>query len=452
MASLSKYKSNGNYRILFNFKGNRNTIYLGKMEPRQATRLTDKVETLESLLNSGGSVSENPILDAWVKEIIGTPIHEKLVKAGLLSPVGKVKLAEFIDDYIASRTDIKNQTRKNLCASRRLIVEHFGASKDLRLINPADIAKLKATLLTTYANATVSRVLRRGRQFFGNAVDAGIITKNPFDKMKFPSQKNPSRLRFIDRKTAEKVNDACPSAQWRLIFALARFGGLRIPSELVGLKWTDILWEQGKIRIHSPKTEHIEGKDHRWLPLFPELSKPLEESFELAKDGEAFIFPKAINISTNLRKGLTDILKKAGISPWPKLFQNLRASRETELCKEHSEHVACEWIGNTITVARGHYLQVTDNDFAKATGRITGTQNLINPLRIELPEVEIGNAESNAHDAKTTHFTTHQGGSDMFSNVQNLIENPENYRVLSAFIEEMQNDLVPRVGIEPTTS
>ncbi|NDH06971.1 hypothetical protein EBX93_13810 [bacterium] len=380
-----------------------------------------------------------------------TPIHEKLVKAGLLSPVGKVKLAEFIDDYIASRTDIKNQTRINLCASRRLIVKHFGASKDLRLINPADIAKLKATLLTTYANATVSRVLRRGRQFFGNAVDAGIITKNPFDKMKFPSQKNPSRLHFIDRKTAEKVNDACPSAQWRLIFALARFGGLRIPSELVGLKWTDILWEQGKIRIHAPKTEHIEGKDQRWLPLFPELRKPLEESFELAKVGDSFIFPKTINNRTNLRKGLTDILKKAGISPWPKLFQNLRSSRETELCQDWPLHIVTNWIGNTAAVAVGHYLQVTDNDFAKATG-VTGTQNLINPPKIELPEVEIGNAESNANDAKTTHFTTHQGGSDMFSNVQNLIENPENYRVLSALIGELQNDQVPRVGIEPTTS
>ena len=40
----------------------------------------------------------------------------------------------------------------------------------------------------------------------------------------------------------------------------------------------------------------------------------------------------------------------------------------------------------------------------------------------------------------------------MFGNVQDLLANPENYSVLSAFIGELQNEQVPRVGIEPTTS
>ena len=106
------------------------------------------------------------------------------------------------------------------------------------------------------------------------------------------------------------------------------------------------------------------------------------------------------------------------------------------------------WIGNTPTVAIGHYLQVTDTDFAKAVG-VTSTPNLVNKPDIELQRGETGNAESNAHGAKTTHFATHQGGSDMFSNVQNLITNPENYSVLSAFIGELQKDQASRQGLEP---
>ena len=61
------------------------------------------------------------------------------------------------------------------------------------------------------------------------------------------------------------------------------------------------------------------------------------------------------------------ILRKAKVKPWPKLFQNQRSSRETELLKEFPVHVVCAWLGNTPRVALKHYAQVTDEDFKKAT-------------------------------------------------------------------------------------
>jgi hypothetical protein len=60
------------------------------------------------------------------------------------------------------------------------------------------------------------------------------------------------------------------------------------------------------------------------------------------------------------------ILKRAGLTPWPRLFHNLRASRETELAGEWPLHVAAEWIGNTTLVAAKHYLMVRDKDFTRA--------------------------------------------------------------------------------------
>ncbi len=76
----------------------------------------------------------------------------------------------------------------------------------------------------------------------------------------------------------------------------------------------------------------------------------------------------------NLRTQLLRILKKAKIGPWPKLFQNLRSSRETELMKEFPIHVVCGWLGNTPKVAIKHYTQVTDEDFRKANGGDPGRQ------------------------------------------------------------------------------
>jgi hypothetical protein len=70
--------------------------------------------------------------------------------------------------------------------------------------------------------------------------------------------------------------------------------------------------------------------------------------------------------NTNLRTQLLRIIKRAGLKVWPKLFQNLRSTRQTELEELFPSHVVCAWIGNSEKVARKHYLQVTDEHFAKA--------------------------------------------------------------------------------------
>jgi hypothetical protein len=62
------------------------------------------------------------------------------------------------------------------------------------------------------------------------------------------------------------------------------------------------------------------------------------------------------------------IIRKAGLNPWPKVWQNLRSTRETELLKDFPIDVVCGWIGNTEIIARRHYLQITDADFDRATG------------------------------------------------------------------------------------
>ena len=75
----------------------------------------------------------------------------------------------------------------------------------------------------------------------------------------------------------------------------------------------------------------------------------------------------------NLRTQLIRIIRRAGLEPWPKLFQNLRSTRETELAEEYPMHVVCAWIGNTKSVAAKHYLQVTDEHFRKAAQNPTQT-------------------------------------------------------------------------------
>ena len=68
----------------------------------------------------------------------------------------------------------------------------------------------------------------------------------------------------------------------------------------------------------------------------------------------------------NLRTNFLKIIRGTGVEPWPKPWQNLRSTRETELAEVYPAHVVCAWIGNSEAVAREHYLQVTDDHFAQA--------------------------------------------------------------------------------------
>jgi hypothetical protein len=73
------------------------------------------------------------------------------------------------------------------------------------------------------------------------------------------------------------------------------------------------------------------------------------------------------------------IIERAGLKAWPKLWQNLRSTRETELAESYPLHVVCAWIGNSEQVAAKHFLQVTDEHFEQAAngsrngGGVNGT-------------------------------------------------------------------------------
>ena len=50
----------------------------------------------------------------------------------------------------------------------------------------------------------------------------------------------------------------------------------------------------------------------------------------------------------------------------PKAFNNLRASRATELAEQFPGHVAAKWLGHTEEIANAHYRQVLPVHFEKA--------------------------------------------------------------------------------------
>jgi len=364
MASISN-DPNGRRRILFiNAAGKRQAIRLGKVSLRYAESVKVKVEDLVSARITGHAPADDT--SRWLANL-DAKLYDMLASVGLVKTREVATLGAFTRSYIDGRVDIKPHTRINLEQARSYLLGFLPETHTLRSILAGDAEDFRLYLIGKgLSDNTVRRAIGRARQFFRSAIKKGLIQSNPFEGIAASVRANPQRFYFVSRVDAQKVLDQCPDIEWKLIFALARFGGLRCPSEILSLKWEDVNWEHNRIRVPIPKTEHHEGGASRMIPLFPELRQPLLEVFEQAEPGTEHVISRYRNSNANLRTQLHRITRRAGLEPWPKTFQNLRSTRETELAETFPMHVVCRWIGNSQPVAAQHYLQLTDDHFDRA--------------------------------------------------------------------------------------
>jgi len=360
MASIS-HDRNGLKRILVMIGGKRCAIRLGRVSMRHATSVRAHIEEILA----ARALNRQPA-DETIRWCDGLPddLAAKLAKYGLIQPRGSTTLGGWLDAYIASRVDVGTGTATNYGQAKRYLLGFFDKGRPLRSITVGDAEDFRTHLQKMgLADNTIRRAIGRARQFVSAAQRRGLVASNPFDGLPAAVRANTSRFFFVTREMADQVLAECRDAEWRLIFLLARYGGLRTPSETLILKWGDVDWERGRITVHAPKTDST-----RIIPMFPELVEDLRAVYDAAPEGSEYVITRYRSGAANLRTRLGKTLKRAGLKPWPKLFQNLRSTRETELAESYPIHVVCKWIGNSEQVARRHYLQLTDEHFDRATG------------------------------------------------------------------------------------
>ena len=379
MASINRKKSGKRvtYQIQFqNNDGDRKTISLGGFPRRDVEAIRVKIEKLLVAQMTGCPIDGETA--RWVANL-GTKLRNKLAKHGLVDNQQTTTLGDLVRRYQANHSGHKASTQATDNTTFKSLIEFFGDSRSLQSITPGDAASWRRSIKG--AENTIRKRTGIAKKLFNDAKAHRLIESSPFDNLVSTMVENRDRMFFVTREDSQKVLDACPNNQWRLIFALARFGGLRCPSELTRLTWDDVLWDENKLVVSSPKTEHLVNHKARVVPIFPELRPYLEQAYDEAGEGAKRVFNN-IGGATNLRTHMQRIIKKAGVEPWPKLFQNLRSTRQTELANEFPSHVVCSWIGNSKDVAAKHYLQVTDEHFSKAVA----SENLLHNLLQKVTE------------------------------------------------------------------
>jgi len=388
MASCHKEKTRTGgevYVIRFTLAGCRKKIQLGTVPKKLAETICSRVEELVNCQLADVSCSQETA--RWLGQI-DDKLHEKLSKPGLVTARQAVRLGDQLERYIKNHSGGKEPgTLIKWKSDKKRIVQFFGADKDIKKITRSDCEQYKTWLYQEchLADSTVGRAIRGARMFFTAWVRDGILSRNPFDGVKGSNAIDESRNHYIPAETVKLAIEYCPDAEWRAIFALARFGGLR-PGEIFVLKLDAIKWERDIIIVTSPKTKRHVGGGQREIPIFPELRPYLLDVAESAREGAVYVLDRLRERTTgkaktpNLGKIVTDILERAGIPKWTKPFVSMRGSCETDLAEVYPIQAVTAWIGNSpkpiqaVTawignspkVAQKHYLRVLPSHFEQA--------------------------------------------------------------------------------------
>ena len=398
MASLDKREDG--YRVRFGKrtrkKDSRKTIRLGHISKREAEAARLHIENLYQCqqleAEPGGKARK------WL-EGLPAEVQNRIADKGLCAY--KYDETHAIAGLCKNFVDWKRSGKRaesSIAAyqkSHRMLDAFFGAKRDVSSIAPAEVDDFvewartygrqdqtgKYTL--PLAATTLSRRLQDIKSLFRRAARLKWIPMMNFYEMfdSLPKQvrTNVKRRRYVESDVVKAVIEHAKSNEQRLIFALGRWGGIRVPSELLGLTWADVDRDSEKLRIRAPKQKHNDEEKHeRLIPIWPEIKPYLdiaekefvERSYKRDPDGALDLTQPVIyrhrSKNTNAHRGLflaacyrAGITKDRRESPWPKVWTNMRSTRVTELRAMYPKFpdAVNYWMNHSERISKMHYQQ-----------------------------------------------------------------------------------------------
>ena len=367
MASLIKTRRRGKttYRIsFFHPSGDRRrkTIWLGKLAKAAAREYEVLVE---QLVEAWSPDSTPPPRLAGALRALKPKFHKKFVQVELAQPaVAPTTLGDLIAKFRKTQP-VKPSTLETYQQGLSSLSLYFGDRRLVLSITHEDALNWRRSIESEPISvATQGKRTRTAKTLFNKAIAWKVISENPFRGVKEGSQVNTSRIKFVERNTVETALRHCDDPRLRALIALARFAGLRVPSEPARLRWADFSPCGTSLRVYAEKTQKS-----RTVPICSELRTALEELRHASNASQPQMFPK-LESNTNLRTALQRVLTRANLEQWPKLWQNLRASCANDWARTFGAAAESEWSGHSVQIAVEHYLRPSQEDFLRAAGMV----------------------------------------------------------------------------------
>jgi integrase len=366
-----------------------------KFKERTARQLKDAVEVLIDKKINGDPTKHKPT-EEWVENAV-PELRAKLAKVELWQKPSKHTVKELWDEFLDKYTIKTDSTRNTyLDARRRFFLGNFFKPNELVVkLTKGRMEQWKAFLLADgrFAVATVAGTIQKTKTVFNWAMEQKWLTESPLKGIEEGSFLNPANEREVTMDEYQRLLDACRCQEWRTIITLARIGGLR-PCEIMVLRGTDIGVgkKKNRMRVFSPKLNPHEHLREREVPLFPEVLTELDKLRSIPGNAEReFVINRYSNRDTvNLVQPLNTIAKRAGIGEIIRPFDNMRASRATEIERDYGAKAESAWLGHSQKVAKKFYLMVTEEVFDAAFAGTKKVQSVDAVGIVPFPGVTLG--------------------------------------------------------------
>ena len=360
---VSHHPHNNGWRIHFYFRGKRQKVWIGKCTKTQAARIGVHFEALKIAAQSGAELPR--ATQDWLSQI-GPKLRQQIAKAGLLGiSDAPCQLSEFCDYYFETRSDWAKSTRQRWQNTKKHLCAHFDEHRHVASVTEADAESFARWARSHFKSQSHSgKIIADCRQIFAVAKKFRLIHANPFhDGIKASQPVDESRNAYVSEEDVDKLI-ASATTEFAAVIASARYGGVRIPSEVLSMRWTDIDWSEKRIVIHDKKR-----KRDKVLPLFPKWDAALSKLWQESPEGQEHVFSWCrASANKTYRVALEELIQRNKLVQWPKLWVTMRASRETDLKAMFpgAHHVVHDWIGNSRKVSEKHYDRITLDHFKKA--------------------------------------------------------------------------------------
>ncbi|MCP4713427.1 MAG: tyrosine-type recombinase/integrase, partial [Planctomycetes bacterium] len=209
--------------------------------------------------------------------------------------------------------------------SKGSYLEHKHALRRFKEVcHPQNLTVINFSMLEKFRNArvkdgvrpaTVNKSLITMQSILERAVKRGYLAQNPFKgnrKALFVSEPEPTP-RILELGEFDKIFAACPDDRWRGICLVAYHGGLR-RGEITALRWSDVNFDEGTLRICNTPDHKTKNRRVRLIPMSKQVVLALRKlQLGMFRAEYVFLNARGRRIVSNFDSQFRRIVRRSGL-------------------------------------------------------------------------------------------------------------------------------------------
>jgi len=299
---------------------------------------------------------------------------------------GDATLGQMLARVAESNAHLAEKTLDNYALAGRMLAAGIGLDTKASSLTADRADRFIAQLRTgERTEQTIRSYTRTFKAIFSSAVKIGLLRENPFANQVSTVADVDKSWAYVPVSRLSRAIGGMDRGTGALL-ALARLAGLR-RSEALRIQWTDIDLDERRLTVQNTRADGVKTTKSRRrdVPICPVLHEMLSEWWIQATD-ELDIDPQVCTglTNSNAHRKATRALIHSGIGAHKRLLHTLRKNFGTDMVAlGHPIPAVADWLGNSIDVARKHYVRTESGEFRQAAGLNEPDETFRDGLRAE---------------------------------------------------------------------